>query len=229
MKHILTYLFIILILGSCSTHNSQREIKEFEQMLGKENVEELNRYISEFEDSLLRRKYPDYKLSDAYRKIAFESIEESDESFKKYFSDSGKQRFLNSQLWNEIYAPADSVWIEDNEFVIRFVYNSNDGIKPTSQTGERLPELSSRDSLKTELLKWIDFNREGKYIRALLKIRNRNKFLNSITEIKSILGVITPGVIQHDIKSYQPDLNDYINRRVIAIELSRTLNNYRLD
>lgn len=229
MKLIFTFLLILFVVCSCSINNSRKEINDFENLLGKENVAELDKYISKFEDSLLRRKYPDSELSDAYRKITYESIEQLDESFNKFFGDSGKQTFLNSQLWNEIYAPADSVWIEDDEFVIRFVYNSSDGIKSTSQTSERLPELTSRDSLKNELLKWVDFNREGKYIKALLKVRNRNKFLNSFTEIKSVMGVITPEVIQYDIESYQPDLNDYINRRVIAMELSRALNKYRLD
>ena len=211
----------------CNDQKARKEIDEFRSALGAENVLELDNYLLAFENSLLKRKYPNTKLEDAYLKITSESVKNLRKTFNQYFDEQTSKEFLQSQLWNEINAPANSVWIEDDEFVIRFIYNGTDRISPVSLTGERLPKPEDRDSVKIELLKWVDFNKEGKYITALNKIKNRNKFFKDYVEAKNSFGVITPGVLQSQIDKYKPDLNDSLNRIIIAVELSEVLQNFR--
>ena len=227
MKQAFSIYSCLLILIGCNNQQSIKDINEFSRELGAENVLELEKYITEFENNFLEGKYPNTNLKNAYRKITSESVKNLRLSFNQYFDEQARKEFLQSQLWNEINAPADSVWIEDDEFVIRFIYNSTEGIRPVSLTGERLPKPEDRDSVKIELLKWVDFNKDGKYITALNKIKNRNKFFKDYVEAKNSFGVITPGVLQSQIDKYKPDLNDSLNRIIIAVELSEVLQNFR--
>lgn len=227
MKQTFLLFCCFLIVIGCGDQKNNKEINEFKNALGTGNVLELDNYILAFENNFLKGKYPNAELQDAYRKITSESIENLKQAFNQYFDEQNRKRFLDSQLWNEIYAPADSVWIEDDEFVIQFVYKSADGVNPVSMTGERLPKPKDRDSLKVELLKWVDFNKDGKYLNALIKVKNHNKFLKDYVKTKSTFGVITPGAFQYLIDINKPDLNDYLNRRIIAIELSEVLHNFR--
>lgn len=199
----------------------------FRNTLGGENYLALEDYVISFENNLLKRKYPNSKVENAYRKITYEPVENLRSIFKRYFDEPSKKKFLESQLWNEIFAPADSVWMDDDAIVVRFIYRSIKGDIPVSLADDRLPKPHQIDSTKNEMLKWVDFNKEGKYFQALQKLRNRNRFFEEYVETKNIFGVITPGAFNYLIENCNPDLDDKLNKIIIAVELSEVLHNYR--
>ncbi|WP_417371877.1 hypothetical protein [Gelidibacter japonicus] len=56
-------LLILILTFGCS---NQKDIKEFEAVLGKENSETLTYLVNDFESDVLKRQYPNISTKEAY-------------------------------------------------------------------------------------------------------------------------------------------------------------------
>ena len=75
------FLNIILLLTfSCS---NEKDIAEFEKVLGKENSETLTYLVNDFESDFLKRQYPNLDTKNAYKQFLTELSKGETEYWKK--------------------------------------------------------------------------------------------------------------------------------------------------
>ena len=225
--------FIILIstlfLGSCSSTKDTKNIKTFEQTLGKDNSKALSNFVVAFENEILKKKYPSLETDKAYMQLLSEEpYSIAPMKIYNFLSDKSLKNFLQSQLWNEVYASVDSVWIENSELNSRFVYRSEDENIEVAKFGFILRDNMDRDSVVKREWNMCYFNHLGKYYQAINAIKGNNSFLKEFYSVKDNFGEISTGVFHNMIVKHKPNLNDYIIRRVVAIELGKYLNDARI-
>ncbi len=103
------YLTIILLLTfSCS---NEKDITEFEKILGKENSETLTYLVNDFESNFLKRQYPNLDTKKAYKQFLTE-LSKGETEYWNNFSKSSREYLKDSNLRLEIYSVPDSIWIE---------------------------------------------------------------------------------------------------------------------
>jgi len=217
-----------LLLGSCSGMYSIKKIKNFEQTLGMDNSKALSEYVHAFENEILKKKYPTLTMDKAYSRLLSEDpYSIAPMNLYDLFKDYNLNSYFKSQLWHEIYAPVDSVWIENSELRIRYVYLSEDGIKEVEETGARFNSKMDKDSTTNREYRVCYFNRRGKYLQAIKSIKNGVPFLEEFYSVKNDFGEISTGLLSDMVNRHEVDLNNYLVRRVIAVELSKYINDAR--
>ncbi len=218
----------LLLMVSCSSLNSTKRIKIFEQALGNDNSKALSNFVDAFENEILKKKYPSLELDKAYAKLLSEEPY-SMGSMKLYdlLTDNSLEHFFRSQLWNEIYAPIDSIWIENSELRSRYVYIGEDGKKLVGETGHRFKKNTNIDSLLRAESGICRFNNQGKYWQALNSVKNGIPFLEEFCSVKNNVGEITTSLFSDMVNRHNLDFNDYLARRIIVVELSKFINDAR--
>jgi len=227
-----TFFLIILcpvFLGSCKTTSSAKTISTFEQTLGMDNSKALSDFVDAFENEILRKKYPSLETDKAYIQMLSEEPY-SIAQLKLYdlLSDKSLENFLRSQLWDEIYASVDSVWVENSELNSRRVYRSEDGKIEVGKMGYMLRDPIDQDSLIKREWNICYFNPLGKYFRAIDKIKNGNPFLEEFYDVKNKVGEISTVLFREMISRHHPNMKDYMVKRVVAVELSKFINDARI-
>ncbi|WP_034062587.1 hypothetical protein [Lacinutrix jangbogonensis] len=96
----------LFLISSCSVN---KNIKQFESTLGKENSETLTYLVKDFEDDFLQREYPDLKTKKAYKKF-LEDIKNDNIKYWGKKSNTTIDRFNKSKLRLEMYCTSDSIW-----------------------------------------------------------------------------------------------------------------------
>ena len=107
MKHI-NLIILLLLTFSCS---NEKDIVEFEKVLGKKNSETLTYLVKDFESDFLKRQYPSLDTKKAYKQFLTELSIGQTEYWKK-ISENSREFFEQSNLRLEIYSIPDSIWIE---------------------------------------------------------------------------------------------------------------------
>ena len=229
MRH--SNLIIILLLTfSCS---NQKEITEFEKVLGKENSEALTYLVNDFESDYLKRHYPNIGTKKAYSQFLKE-LSTGQTEYLQNISENSREYFEKSTLKLEIYSVLDSIWIERNPKKLTSNINSNptlnikrkylrpDGTYSYStsissfQDGETIDE----DSIINESQKnWMDINYDGRYSLALNAISNKSDFLEDYLKIRDASGKIDPRFIAERMLKSKVDLNEYLIKRLIITEI----------
>lgn len=218
----------LLFLGSCSSLRSTKKIESFEKTLGIDNSKVLSDYVQAFESQVLKKKYPSLTTDKAYSKLLSEKPY-SIAPMKLYdlFTDYDLDEYFESQLWHEIYAPVDSVWIENSQLNARFVYLSEDGKKKVGQSGGISVNEINKDSIIYRELSICHFNNQGKYWHAIESIRDDVPFLEEFYSAKTRMSYIGIGHFSAMVNRHKLDLNSYLVRRIIAVELSKFINDAR--
>jgi len=224
------YLTIILLLTfSCS---NEKDIAEFEEVLGKENSETLTYLVNDFELDFLKRQYPNLETKKAYKQFLTELSKGETEYWKK-ISKSSREYLKKSDLRLEIYSVPDSIWIErDPEKLtlsfsdvpmlkIRRKYLMPDGTLgfSTSESSFRYKEPIDEDSIIETRKNWVAINYVGSYTRALNSIKNKSRFLTEYLDMRDAAGTIDPRLIADRMLETKVDLNDYFIKRLIVTEI----------
>ncbi len=228
------FIFLILII-SCSD-----KISEFDKVLGEENVETLEFLVSDFENDFLKRQYPNLDTENAYRQFLTELREGKTENWKR-ISNKTKNKFKSSDLINEIYEFPDSVWVLKNStfdkiesdslgilyspgpyIKSRYKYINPDGT--TKYTFSRSYGIIRPDANFDSIIKREqeipNMNFTGKYMQALASIKDKNEFYKELYETKESVGLIFPSTTARIMLKFDIDLNDKLNRKIIALELA---------
>lgn len=226
-----SFLIIIttLTLSSCSSIKSKKRIQDFEKTLGKENSNALSDFVNAFENEILKKKYPTLGTDKAYKQMLSENpYSIAPMKLYDFLSDNSLENFLQSQLWNEIYASVDTVWIENSELTSVRVYRSEEGIMEIGEIGYTLRGSMDKDSVLKREWNICYFNPLGKYYQAIGEIKESDPFLEEFYSVKNKVGEISTGLFADMIDRHKPNLNDYITRRVVAVELSKFINDARI-
>ena len=223
-------IIILLLTFSCS---NQKEITEFEKVLGKENSETLTYLVNDFESDFLKRQYPNIGTKKAYNQFLKELSKGQTEYLQK-ISKKSREYLEKSNLRLEIYSVLDSIWIERDPEKLTFNNNNNPTLiikrkylRPdgtfryeTEVSSFRYKEPRDEDSIIIESRKnWIDINYDGSYSRALNAISNKSHFLTEYLKIRDASGKIDPNMIAERMLESKVDLNDYFIKRLIITEI----------
>jgi len=224
------YLTIILLLTfSCS---NEKDIAEFEKVLGKENSETLTYLVNDFESDFLKRQYPNLDTKSAYKQFLTELSKGGTEYWKK-ISKSSREYLKESDLRLEIYSVPDSIWIErDPEKLtlsfsdvpmlkIKRKYLTPDGTFgfSTSESSFRHKEPIDEDSIIDSRKNWNGINYVGSYTRGLNSISNKSRFLTGYLDMRDAAGTIDPILIADRMLEYKVDIDDYFIKRLIITEI----------
>ena len=178
IRFFITIISLAYILISCSSLNSSKKIKTFEQTLGMDNSKALTEYVNAFENEVLKTQYPTLKPEKAYIKLLSEDPRSIvDMKLYKQMSGNNLENYFKSQFWNEIYAPVDSIWSEYSQYRIRSVYLSENGKRIVSESGSSFKNGMDKDSIIQNELGVCSFNRSGKYFQAIESSKSGIPFL----------------------------------------------------
>src|SRR5690554_3232091 len=229
MKYLKSLTVVILFISfwGCS---HDKFVTKFENTLGKENSQTLTELVSVFESDFLKRQYPNLNTKSAYGKFLTDLRDEKTD-WKK-ISEESRAKFDNSSLKNEIYRYPDSVWIERDTAKMRikspmpvvkrrFKSLNKDGSVEYAISEGSYPGMNPLDIDKflEQQKNSAEFNTVGKYIQALYQIKTRDSFFQKLYERKSSAGLIKPELTARFMLSENADLDDYLIKRIIALEI----------
>ena len=220
---------ISLLTFSCS---NEKDIAEFEKVLGKENSETLTYLVNDFESDFLKRQYPNLDTKRAYKQFLTELSKGETEYWKK-ISKSSREHLKESDLRLEIYSVPDSIWIERDPEKLTLSYSDLPMLKikrkylmpdgtlgfSTSESSFRYKEPIDEDSIIDSRKNWNGINYVGSYTRALNSISNKSRFLTGYLDMRDAAGTIDPRLIAHRMLESKVDLNDYFIKRLIVTEI----------
>ncbi|SDS02526.1 hypothetical protein [Winogradskyella sediminis] len=224
------YLTIILLLTfSCS---NEKDITEFEKILGKENSETLTYLVNDFESNFLKRQYPNLDTKKAYKQFLTE-LSKGETEYWNNFSKSSREYLKDSNLRLEIYSVPDSIWIERDPEKLTLSFSDVPMLKikrkylmpdgtfgySTSESSFRYKEPIDEDSIIESRKNWVDINYVGSYTRALNSIENKSRFLIGYLDMRDAAGTIDPRLIAYRMLDNKVDLNDYFIKRLIVTEI----------
>ncbi|GHC65789.1 hypothetical protein [Ulvibacter litoralis] len=228
-------VILFLIFWSCS---KDKYVTDFDETLGPENSQTLTELVTDFETDFLKRQYPKLKTENAYEQFLTELRDGKTEDWKK-ISEKARKIFKSSDLKNEIYRYPDSVWIVENSSLdkkedslellyspvpyikSRYKYDNPDGTFEYLYSRNYPNILSNMDTdsiIKSEM-KTPEFNTIGKYIQAIYQIKERDTFFNNFYRQKQN-GFIRPETLAKVILYQKVDLNDYLVKRIIVLEIA---------
>jgi hypothetical protein len=222
-------IIISLLTFSCS---NEKDIAEFEKILGKENSETLTYLVNDFESDFLKRQYPNLDTKSAYQQFLTE-LSKGETEYWKVISKSSREYLKESDLRLEICSVPDSIWIERDPKKLTLSYSDVPMLKikrkylmpdgtfgySTSVSSFRYKEPIDEDSIIESRKNWIDINYVGSYTRALNSISNKSRYLIGYLDIREAAGTIDPFIIAKQMLESKVDLNDYFIKRLIITEI----------
>ena len=227
-------IIILLLTFSCS---NQKEIAEFEKVLGKENSETLSLLVSDFENDFLKKQYSKSELNECYKKFLSDYKNGTTENWLPKPTKIA-DRFETSELKKEMYYHPDSVWILPNssydkveEDSLIFLDVDRPYIKlrkkdlmnssPEKIVYEfdrhyvRIDSTTNKDSLinKVMNIRYVNYY-NGKYRQATDYIRKFGGFFERFSDRKNIFNKeqISELILK------EADLNDELVRKLIVLE-----------
>ena len=224
------YLIIILLLTfSCS---NEKDIAEFEKILGKENSKNLTYLVNDFESDFLKRQYPNLDTKSAYKQFLTE-LSQGETEYWKEISKSSREYLKESDLRLEIYSVPDSIWIERDPKKLTLSYSDIPMLKikrkylmpdgtfgySTSESSFRYKEPIDEDSIIDSRKNWTSINYVGSYTRALNSISDKSRFLTGYLDMRDVAGTIDPILIADRMLEYKVDIDDYFIKRLIITEI----------
>jgi len=208
----------MFLLSGCSTKTTPRQIKKFEEVLGKHNSETLSFLVQSFENDFLIKKYPNRTTQKAYENF-LNDISKGDFSHYVLISKKNRKLFEESQLKWEIYTCADSIWIDDN-LVKSFLSFKRDGKKiRTTEVATSIHKDENIDSVLSSYQERCDHNRQGKFIKAVKEIKSDNRFLEDYYHLKDMAGNLGNTLIPEMVSRNNANIEDYMVKRILVLEL----------
>ena len=222
-------IIILLLTISCS---NEKDIAEFEKVLGKENSKTLTYLVNDFESDFLKRQYPNLDTKKAYKQFLTE-LSKGQTEYWKNISKSSREYLEKSNLRLEIYSVPDSIWIERDPEKLTLSFSDIPMLKikrkylmpdgtfgfSISESSFRYKEPINEDSIIESRKNWVDINYAGSYTRALNSISNKSRFLTEYLNVRDAAGTIDPRLIADRMLETKVDLNDYFIKRLIVTEI----------
>ncbi|WP_025743533.1 hypothetical protein [Aquimarina pacifica] len=228
MKYIKPFLILILLV-SCS---DEKQISEFENVLGKENSQTLTYLVSDFENDFLKKNYPNLNTEQAYRNFLTKLENNVAVNWKKQ-SEQSRKIFDNSKLKLEIYSIPDSIWIERSPkkrtlsntgptIIIKRKSLKSDGTFEfsTSETSFRYPDSVNEDSIINSQKRYVAINYFGKYRNALNSVSKHHKFIEKYLYMTELAGILDPRLVAAEMLNMNVDFSDYFIKRLIVTEIA---------
>lgn len=217
-----SYLILILIFSiSCTNKISKQQIDKFEEILGKQNSNELTLLVTEFEENILKKKYPSNSLKKSYD-LLFLDIKTNGINIADFQTKKGQDIFTEGKLKTEIYRYPDSVWVEND--LIKMEYRDKlpngtfySGI--STMSGGARWKFQTLDSLISYQMNMPTHNSKGKYWKAMQEIKKGNDFLEGYYEHIEQFGPIPVGQIPDIIRLYKIDPTNYLIKRILIREM----------
>lgn len=232
---IIRAFIILFLISSCS----EKQVSEFDKILGKENTETLTYLVSDFEKDFLKRQYPNLDTESAYRNFLTELRDGKTDNWRK-ISEKSRELFKSSDLILEMYRFPDSVWVlansemdkieEDSlEFLhspfpyikSRYKYNNPDGTFEYAYSrgyGEIKPNADFDSIVKSEM-KTPQFNYIGKYLMAIESVKYKSDFFKEFYRAKKNGGLYRASTTANVILEYKVDLTDPLIKKIIILEI----------
>lgn len=239
-KIFIPFIYLLLVI-SCVDKKPEIQTSEFDNVLGKENVETLDYLVSEFENDFLKTQYPKLDSEKAYRQFLTDLRDGKTENWKG-ISQKAIDKFKSSDLRLEMYEFPDSVWIIENsafdkvesdslEYIkhpvpyikSRYKYTNPDGTTEYSYSRGNSSELtpySNFDSIIKLEMNRPNFNYVGKYLQALSSTKSKGEFHKEFYKTKKSAGFLFPESTARIMLKYDIDLTDKLNRKIIVLELA---------
>lgn len=207
-KHILIILASFLLVCSVQGQNNDAKLR-FEAVFGEENSEALTSLVNLFELSL-QTKYSN-NIDVAYQSYLTEiKSGKSPEIWHKKEKHKWVRKYLvDTEVWNEIWLKADSVWMEGNECCCKYRYK--DFARET-----RSLSLSGDTVCSCEVLP----NKYGLYFDALRVASQFDENVRDYLEAVEIAGVISPAVLASCLSSGNAKYyHEYFAKRFILLDI----------
>ena len=235
----LILFFSIINYSVFSQENATQDIIIFEEIIGKEKAEALNKSVQEFE-KILSIKYPSDSIEGSYKSFLREAcIHEF--YFWEFDSDTIVldniyHNLLEAGFESDLILKPSQIEIKEDGVYWQYIYKdkyTNDTIG-IIQEHINPPIPKSIDSLylkadKRRVEKKIIFNIYGDYIKALKKIQSRDSIISGYIEIKQSPkqdeGILRPSgfiglsLIACGLYNSNANLSDYFIKRIILIEI----------
>lgn len=211
----LILILCLILIASCDSNSessSEKNISEFERLLGEEERRNLDEIINIF-DSYLEEKFeihPDSSLLKHY-------LQEITRTGSIDFPEIDTSRFYCNDLFNQyaIEFP-DSIWIIDTIVYIKY---------PSLPVEERIvPPPPSKEVID----KWIERQYKsadirivqiGSYFSALDSVKNNDTLINSYLENRYAIGSLSPNLLAYALLRYLNDDSEYFAKRIYTMEL----------
>jgi hypothetical protein len=237
---IIKIFILLLLITNCSDKKAEKQLTEFDKILGKENSVTLTYLVSDFEKDFLKRQYPNLDTKSAYRNFLTELRDGKTDNWRK-ISEKSRERFKSSDLRLEMYRFPDSVWVLENSEMdkieedsllflhspvpylkSRYKYNNPDG--PFEYTYSRtygdIKLNADFDSIVESEMKKPEFNFIGKYLMAIESVKQNSDFLKEFYDVKNGFGHLIPELTAKVMLEYNVDLNNTLIRKIIVLELA---------
>ena len=219
------YFLFILTLSNCANGQTEKQVSEFENILGKENLIVLKLLTADFEKDILKTTYPKLSIEKSYEKF-LNDVKDSKVVFWNKVSPKSRDVFKKSDLRLEIYEFPDSVWIGKNGVESRYIFKNEDGTidrnsDGTINYGFSLKSANLSKNLDSLIQKEYDTPRlkySGKYLEAIRTIKSGNSFLEAFYEVKDNFGYISPSIMAGILIKNNPDFFNPITKELIVME-----------
>jgi len=154
---ILKFTIILFLTFSCSQQKVDKRIVEFENLLGKRQINALNLLVSDFDKNLIRI-YPNIEINQAYRHflVDVKNNNISDWNEYKFQSKETNLEFKKSGLRSELYT-VENVEFEPNyagkySISLSNLKDSDDLIKGYYEVREAVAGIIRPDLFASEIL-----------------------------------------------------------------------------
>lgn len=216
MKKIVFFVMIVFLFSNCNSKkdtNNQSEIAQFESILGRKNVKELNKVLNNFE-KFLQEKYEVENDSDAFRAFVKNFSETDNYKISQMEINNITMPLNNNSLRNEIWLKPDSCWKEDNSLFCQYSYNGLQYNYRYSMKHDTNPNKSD----------FIILNKNGLFFKGL-KAAEEDKYVADYMDAIEISGIISSSLFAGGLAQEGTDYSDYFVKRLILIEIY--LKNYK--
>ncbi|WP_299124815.1 hypothetical protein [uncultured Tenacibaculum sp.] len=218
----------ILILLIFTTTLAYSQQKEFEKVLGKKNIETLNFFLNDFENNVLKNKYPKLEIKDAYKEFLTEIVKEKI-TLKKVVSTKMKNTFNKSILKKHIFCISDSVYVGKSNFannnkkavITKYkCLKANNKVIETKSEFYFHKELENIESVIQRAKNSDQPNLVGLFLKALKAIKVKSNFIKYYIDFTETIGDYWHPIIMSDsLLKNQINLDNYIIKRLILINI----------
>ncbi|KKK84242.1 hypothetical protein LCGC14_2785330 [marine sediment metagenome] len=214
---IICLLTIFFSIHTCSEKSSNRQIEKFERILGEKSSGELTLLVNEFEENILKIKYPAKTIRQSYE-LLFKDIRKYSPHIFELQTDYGQTIWENSTLKNEIYRYPDSVWVEGDLIKTDYRTPKSDGTFESgiyTTIGLNLSKYKTVDSLISYHMNKPIMNVNGKFWQALRELEKDNKFVEKYNGQIKLIGHIPYYKIPDVVDFYEIDPTDFLIKRIL--------------
>ena len=220
-------LLLIIIVLTSFLANSQKN--RFEKILGEKNTQTLNLMLIDFENNVLKIKYPNLEIDDAYRKLLSDIVNKKT-TFKQIQSEEIKKLFDKSELKRHIYCLPDSVYFGKSKYAtsnkrkaVITEYNclgSNNKITKGRAEFYWREDHGKLDQALRDAKNSDQLNLTGLFIKALKSTKNKTDFLKSyIDYAENMADLRNPVIMSEILLNKKVDLTDFIMKRLILLNI----------